>query len=432
MKGKVLFLTLIVFVPVILIWGMSVNNTMIAWTRNRRDAMKTLKKVLLLTVLFFISCITFAQAQSEYGLQITNSGSQKWGIDWSPDGEWITYAAFDNSEDLWDVWIVPAEGGTPVNLTEDITDKTCFFPDFHPNSKEIIFSAGDPHEIFNINIETLERSIIENAYANAYWSHDGRYIVFIEWVGKLRILDINDGSVHSLLEGDWNAPSCFTVDDRYVISTRYSDNALYIIPVEGGSSERLTNHEGMHWYPNVSSDGKWVTYTVWPKEGFVDASLYAMNLESGDYFPIFPGLTDQHYCGCFSPDGKKLCYLKEIPDPEKDGRDTIYEVFVAEMNLQGVAINESNNEKHFSLSSNHPNPFNPITTISYQLNKTDMVNLVIYDLLGRKVETLVDEMKTPGSYAVTWNAQDFASGVYFYRIEFGGSKVLTQKMLLMK
>ena len=61
-----------------------------------------------------------------------------------------------------------------------------------------------------------------------------------------------------------------------------------------------------------------------------------------------------------------------------------------------------------------------------------MVNLVIYDLLGREVETLVDEMKTPGSYEVTWNARDFASGVYFYRIETGDSKVLTQKMMLVK
>jgi len=61
-----------------------------------------------------------------------------------------------------------------------------------------------------------------------------------------------------------------------------------------------------------------------------------------------------------------------------------------------------------------------------------MVNLVIYDLLGRKVETLVNEVKTPGSYGVTWNAEGFASGVYFYKIELGGTEVLTGKMLLIK
>jgi len=86
----------------------------------------------------------------------------------------------------------------------------------------------------------------------------------------------------------------------------------------------------------------------------------------------------------------------------------------------------------FQLNQNYPNPFNPTTTITYRLNEPGMVNLVIYDLLGRKVTTLVDEMKSPGSYEATWNARDFASGVYFYRIELGGSKVVTQKMTLIK
>ncbi len=88
--------------------------------------------------------------------------------------------------------------------------------------------------------------------------------------------------------------------------------------------------------------------------------------------------------------------------------------------------------KTFVLSRNYPNPFNPSTTISYQLNKTGMVNLIIYDLLGQKVATLVDEVKVPGSYAVRWNAQGLASGIYICRVELGGTKVLTQKMLLMK
>ena len=86
----------------------------------------------------------------------------------------------------------------------------------------------------------------------------------------------------------------------------------------------------------------------------------------------------------------------------------------------------------FKLDQNYPNPFNPSTTITYQLEQPGMVNLVIYDLLGRKMTTLVDETKVPGSYSVKWNAEGNASGVYFYRLELGGSKVLTQKMMLLK
>ena len=86
----------------------------------------------------------------------------------------------------------------------------------------------------------------------------------------------------------------------------------------------------------------------------------------------------------------------------------------------------------FILSQNYPNPFNPKTTISYQLDKPGMVNIVIYDLLGRKVSTLVDEMNIPGNHSVIWNAEGFASGMYFYRLNLGGSKVLTRKMLLLR
>ena len=98
--------------------------------------------------------------------------------------------------------------------------------------------------------------------------------------------------------------------------------------------------------------------------------------------------------------------------------------------LPTITVNAS--PTTYLLVQNYPNPFNPITTISYQLNQAGMVNVTVYDLFGRKVATLIDEMKSPGSYSVRWNAQGYASGVYFYRIKTGDSKVLTQKMMLMK
>lgn len=86
----------------------------------------------------------------------------------------------------------------------------------------------------------------------------------------------------------------------------------------------------------------------------------------------------------------------------------------------------------FELVQNYPNPFNPSTTINYRLDQAGMVNLVIYDLLGQKVATLVDEVRTLGNYTVRWNAQGIASGIYICRVELGESKVLTQKMLLLR
>ena len=85
----------------------------------------------------------------------------------------------------------------------------------------------------------------------------------------------------------------------------------------------------------------------------------------------------------------------------------------------------------FSLDQNFPNPFNPSTIIHYELPKDVFVLLVVYDILGREVTTLVNERKQPGRYDVTFNTAGLVSGVYFYRM-YAGNFVSTKKMLLMK
>ena len=83
----------------------------------------------------------------------------------------------------------------------------------------------------------------------------------------------------------------------------------------------------------------------------------------------------------------------------------------------------------FALSQNYPNPFNPSTKIDYAVTKTGLVRLAVYNVIGQKVATLVDGVRTAGSYTVTWEASNLASGVYVYRLEAGG-QVYTRKLLL--
>src|SRR5260221_1866488 len=86
----------------------------------------------------------------------------------------------------------------------------------------------------------------------------------------------------------------------------------------------------------------------------------------------------------------------------------------------------------YSLSQNYPNPFNPVTKINYSIAKDNKVKLVIYDILGREVITLLNnEFKQAGRYSVNFDGTNFASGVYFYRIE-AGNFVQSKKMLLIK
>ena len=85
----------------------------------------------------------------------------------------------------------------------------------------------------------------------------------------------------------------------------------------------------------------------------------------------------------------------------------------------------------FTLFQNYPNPFNPTTVINYQLSVNSDVTLKVYDILGRLVNTLIEERQTAGAHSVTFNASSLSSGVYFYRLA-AGSYVETKKMILIK
>ncbi len=85
----------------------------------------------------------------------------------------------------------------------------------------------------------------------------------------------------------------------------------------------------------------------------------------------------------------------------------------------------------FALNQNYPNPFNPSTIISFQIPASSHVTLKVYDMLGREITTLVDEMQTAGSHSITFNASRYASGVYFYRLQ-AGSYTAAKKLVLLK
>lgn len=93
--------------------------------------------------------------------------------------------------------------------------------------------------------------------------------------------------------------------------------------------------------------------------------------------------------------------------------------------------NENKYLNSYSLSQTFPNPFNPSTSISYQIPEMNFVTIKIYDVLGNEIATLVNEEKPAGTYKITWNAEGLSSGIYFYRLQ-AGNFVATKKMILLK
>jgi hypothetical protein len=86
---------------------------------------------------------------------------------------------------------------------------------------------------------------------------------------------------------------------------------------------------------------------------------------------------------------------------------------------------------NYVLGDNYPNPFNPTTTINYQLQQKAVVTLTVFDVAGKKIAELVNDVQAPGSYAVSWDASEHASGLYVYQLQANDFR-MSKSMLLLK
>jgi hypothetical protein len=148
------------------------------------------------------------------------------------------------------------------------------------------------------------------------------------------------------------------------------------------------------------------------------------------FFPFATGLPRSFVASDFDQDGKTdIAIVSSVAQ----GVDSLFVLY----NLGGgtVGVDEPEIQEEipisFSLAQNFPNPFNPTTTIQFSLPKSGDVTLKIYNLLGEEVKTLVDEYKEIGNHSVQFNANNFASGMYLYRLQ-AGSFVETKKMILIR
>jgi hypothetical protein len=99
---------------------------------------------------------------------------------------------------------------------------------------------------------------------------------------------------------------------------------------------------------------------------------------------------------------------------------------------QATFVENENQDPHsFELFQNYPNPFNPSTSIQYAISSRQFVQLIVYDVLGNEIATLVDEEKPSGIYNVQLTINNLGSGIYFYQLK-AGDYLETKKMILMK
>jgi hypothetical protein len=112
------------------------------------------------------------------------------------------------------------------------------------------------------------------------------------------------------------------------------------------------------------------------------------------------------------------------------------DVYLVKTDSNGLITDVSDNSptgrpSNYALNQNYPNPFNPLTMISYQLPSVNLVVLKVFDILGREVTTLVNNIEQLGYKSITFDASKLSSGVYYYRLQTG-NYVETKKLLLLR
>jgi Secretion system C-terminal sorting domain len=114
----------------------------------------------------------------------------------------------------------------------------------------------------------------------------------------------------------------------------------------------------------------------------------------------------------------------------ESGIALVSEIPNKEVFTENESGNSSSKESYFNIR-NYPNPFNPSTTITYDLPQATFVNITVYDRLGRQVELLLDQNQEAGEHSIDFNASEYPSGIYFYRIKTP-EKTEVRKMLFTK
>lgn len=177
-----------------------------------------------------------------------------------------------------------------------------------------------------------------------------------------------------------------------------------------------------------------------------DGDIIINAAPSNEWVPV--GTNSPYFSKPHNPydlrDFKLRCIVKDATNTTKTSNEFYVDVvsYPPEFSIvqnnnkdQTISIAKENEAAQmpgsFSLDQNYPNPFNPSTKITYSLPEASFVTLKVYDILGREIVTLVNEVKPSGKYEVEFNASELPSGTYVYKLTAGNYQTI-KKMLLLK
>ena len=252
---------------------------------------------------------------------------------------------------------------------------------------------------------------------------------------------VNWGSDSRLtFDGVSDRPSIAVSGSLVHIAYQYSTNGNYEIyykrSTNGGTNwdanTRLTYDSAISENPSIAVSGSLV-HVIWDDHRDGNPEIYyKLSINGGISWGQDTRLTFNSANSYFPSVAVGGPNVHAVWKDYRNGNPEVYYKLNSTGNSIGIKKISTDTPDRYDLSQNYPNPFNPATTIQYSIPKSGFVKLVIYDILGKEVETLVNEKLTPGEYSVTFDGSKLASGIYFYQLTVDNQMVETKKMVLTK
>ena len=325
--------------------------------------------------------------------------------------------------------------------------------DGHYSEEQIRTQRSEVSEglLLEVHLDALDLGLGEVSYRvtpYAYWADNGALVVDYAVQPELA----QPGGTDTWWQKNYNSHS----DPAFIMPWRYDPEKGFTLedPVKRHQTKDIT------FFPEEPDAGDTVRVTArihnfslvnTPEE--VGISFYIGDPDNGgQLIESIDGETRFHTQAAIPSRGMEIVSMQmEVPanvgmypriygliDPEQ-AIPQIHENNNKAWSILGKTTNSVNidNDGHdnlpvvFDLQQNYPNPFNPSTTVNYSIAEPGMVTLAVYNILGKKVATLVSEHREPGSYSSLWDAGSLASGLYLYRLT-SGDRSKTRKMMLIK
>jgi hypothetical protein len=276
-------------------------------------------------------------------------------------------------------------------------------------------------------------------------SGNGNYIATINYSGYVRVYQRSGNNYTFMWEykdagSVWMSGVDITYDGQYL--------ATGTLNFLGGSNYdgkvfffRTTNSTPLWTYAGFgdevtrvafSKNGNVLAASSWGDIGNANNDMVVWKSSELTNQPLFAANAAGSVFWCsISNDGSTATFSgKRVHARTFGNGGEVYNVNIDTNRVVGIS-GQNHFPSEYSLSQNYPNPFNPLTKISYELQITNDVRLSVFDILGKEVAILVNQKQNAGNYEIEWDASNYPSGVYFYKLEADDFKE-TKKMILIK